>query len=345
MQVSARQCIAAADPTRYLVSTKTGSAYFVGPGPVLIFPLRAVRLQVPVKAYKTYDEQVDLLAARGIEIGDRAAAIAELRRINYYRLSGYWYPFRQIGTSGRLDDFFPGTRFADVVALYDFDTRLRAATFSALAPIELAFRAAIGHELGRVDPLAHLMPDKLGLRARTGNSYTRWLATYNTQLRTSREDFVAHHHAKYGGTLPVWAGVELLDFGCLTYLFGFSPRPVQDAVAAACGLTAPQVETWLKALNILRNTCAHHGRLFNKVHTIKPKMPRAGQHPDLDAATTAWNRTFGHLTLVQYLLNRLELGHTRILPAAVRSFPTITTVPISHLGAPHDWQDRSRLWR
>nr|WP_236995329.1 hypothetical protein [Glutamicibacter halophytocola] len=24
----------------------------------------------------------------------------------------------------------------------------------------------------------------------------------------------------------------------------------------------------------MRNTCAHHGRLFNRVHTIAPKLPR-----------------------------------------------------------------------
>jgi abortive infection bacteriophage resistance protein len=42
-----------------------------------------------VKAYKTYDEQVDLLASRGMGIADRAAAIKQLQHINYYRLSGY----------------------------------------------------------------------------------------------------------------------------------------------------------------------------------------------------------------------------------------------------------------
>ncbi|WP_336642391.1 Abi family protein [Microbacterium sp. MMO-56] len=31
-----------------------------------------------------------------------------LQRINYYRLSGYWYPFRQKTTDGRGDHFYPG---------------------------------------------------------------------------------------------------------------------------------------------------------------------------------------------------------------------------------------------
>lgn len=294
--------------------------------------------------YRTYDQQVDLLAGRGMDVGDRVEAINVLRRINYYRLSGYWYPFRQLSGTQRLDDFFPGTRLDDVVELYEFDARLRAATFSVLTPIELAIRALLGHELGRIDPCAHLDPASLGPRARSGPAYSRWLAGYETELHSSREDFVAHHRAKYGGTLPVWVAVEVLDWGGLTYLLGFAPRDVQNAVAAACGLRAPQLESWLKGLNLVRNVCAHHGRLFNRVHTITPKLPGIGIHPDLDSATTSWNRTFGQLTLIQFLLDRLRLGRTTLLPAVVRSFPTVQAVPLAHLGAQRQWQSASRLW-
>lgn len=104
-----------------------------------------------VKGYKSYAEQVALLEGRGKDMGDRDLATATLRRVNYYRLSGNWYPFRKLERSARQDDFCSGTRFSDVVALYAFDARLRAATFAALMPIELAIRALLGHELGRID--------------------------------------------------------------------------------------------------------------------------------------------------------------------------------------------------
>ena len=164
------------------------------------------------------------------------------------------------------------------------------------------------------------------------------------ELKNSREDFVKHHRAHYSNRLPVWAAVEVLDWGGLTTLFGLSPRAVQNEVAGACGLTAPQLTSWLKALNILRNTCAHHGRLFNRVHTLTPKLPKLGLHPDLDQATTAWNRTFGLLTLIQFLLVRLELGRKALLPAVVRSYPLVPTIPLSHFGADHGWDQASKLW-
>lgn len=297
-----------------------------------------------VKAYRTYKDQVALLAERGMDVGDPDHAVRVLRRVNYYRLSGYWYPFRQQVAGTRIDDFYPGTRLDDVVALYEFDARLRAATFSVLAPIELTIRALLGHELGRIDPCVHLDPNQLGPTAQRGNSYTTWRDGYEWELKRSREDFVEHHHQKYGGRLPVWAAVELLDWGSLTYLYGFAPRSVQDKVAGACGLSGPQLTSWLKSLNLVRNTCAHHGRLFNRVHTITPKLPRIGMHPDLDQASTAWNRTFGQLTLIQFLLHRLQLGRMALLPALVRTFPTVAVVPLKHIGAESSWPTASRLW-
>lgn len=297
-----------------------------------------------VKAYKTYAEQVGLLAGRGMDMGDPEAAVETLRKVNYYRLSGYWYPFRKLTPSGREDDFYSGTRFSDVVALYEFDTRLRATTFAALAPVELAIRALLGHELGGIDPCAHLDSSKLGPTAQHDVQYSRWVERYEAERSQSREDFVEHHANKYGGRLPVWAATELMDWGSLTYLYGFSPRGVQDAVAGACGLRAPQLTSWLKALNLVRNTCAHHGRLFNRVHTITPRLPNVGRHPDLDAVSTDWSRTFGQLTLVQFLSDRLGVGRSKLLPAVMKSFPTVQIVPISHMGVPDGWQDASPLW-
>lgn len=297
-----------------------------------------------VKAYKSYDQQMEILESRGMDMGDRGSVIATLRRVNYYRLSGYWYPFRKQTSGGRQDDFYAGTRFGDVVALYEFDARLRTATFAALMPVELAIRALLGHELGKIDPCAHLDAALLGPTARSGDSYARWLERYESEVYQSREDFVAHHEQKYGGRLPVWAATELLDWGSLTYLYGFAPRGVQDKVADACGLRGPQLTSWLKSLNLVRNGCAHHGRLFNRVHTIVPRLPAVGLHSDLDAVSTDWSRTFGQLTLIQFLSDRLGVGHSKLLPAVLKTYPTVQFVPIAHMGVPDGWQDGSPLW-
>lgn len=300
------------------------------------------------KAHKTYHEQVQLLAERGMDMGDRGRAAITLSRVNYYRLSGYWYPFRKRSGRTRLDEFLPGTRFEDVVALYNFDAWLRAAAFTALAPVELALRALLGHELGRIDPSIHLKPQLLGPTAQQ-QEYTTWLERHELDVDRSREEFVKHHKQQYEGQLPIWVAVELLDWGSLTQLYRFAPPAAQDEIAGACGLSAPQLTSWLRALNLIRNICAHHGRLFNRVHSFQPKLPKL--LPEELAAVAegrphVWSRTFGQLTLIQYLSTCLAVGDRSLLTNAVACFPKISAIPITHTGAPHRWQhDCGPLWQ
>lgn len=122
-----------------IVTNMTGSA-LLGPGPVFSF-IEGEAMEL--KPFKTYQEQVEILRGRGMRIGDASFAEEKLRTRNYYRLSGYWYPFRIMSTdrSHRLDKFCEGAAFSDVLALYDFDAELRAAVYHELALIESAIRA------------------------------------------------------------------------------------------------------------------------------------------------------------------------------------------------------------
>ena len=118
------------------------------------------------KPWQSVPDQLALLQARGMDIGDTAKATDYLERIGYYRLSGYWYDFRVRGepfcpldpeTGGKpkkvkierpvLDEFKPSTRFHDAVDLYVFDKKLRLLALDALERIEIALRVDISHRL------------------------------------------------------------------------------------------------------------------------------------------------------------------------------------------------------
>jgi abortive infection bacteriophage resistance protein len=100
------------------------------------------------KPHLTLDQQAELLAGRGMQL-DQAEAVRWLSMVGYYRLSGYWYPYRQRTAAGRADEFETGTSWTHVVALYDFDRRLRLLLLDALERIEIGMRARIGYNLGR----------------------------------------------------------------------------------------------------------------------------------------------------------------------------------------------------
>jgi hypothetical protein len=71
-----------------LVSTgqRNHGGFFIACG--LGHRIRTLPMQY-AKPALTFDEQVTLLAARGLIIEDRAAAAEILSRISYYRLSAY----------------------------------------------------------------------------------------------------------------------------------------------------------------------------------------------------------------------------------------------------------------
>ena len=109
---------------------------------------------------------MNLLSSRGMNVGDHGAAVEQLRKVNYYRLSGYWYSFHVRSGGGRSDSFYPSTSLDEVTRLYRFDANLRAASFTALCAIELNVRALVGHAMGEVHECAHLTPEILNVRAR-----------------------------------------------------------------------------------------------------------------------------------------------------------------------------------
>lgn len=129
------------------------------------------------KPWQSYEDQLDLLMARGLVVTDRAKALEYLQRIGYYRISGYWFPFRQrsgqlvlLDRNGRkpkrlnhvetiaLDAFKPGATFENAVHLYIFDKQLRLLAMDALERIEIALRVDISHTLGKLDRFAYQEP-------------------------------------------------------------------------------------------------------------------------------------------------------------------------------------------
>jgi abortive infection bacteriophage resistance protein len=158
------------------------------------------------KPHLAISEQVRLLASRGMALRDPALAAHWLGVVGYYRLSGYWYPYRRpaSGATGRSDAFEPDTTFEQVVALYAFDRKLKLLVLDALERVEIAVRFRVGYTLGRRGAYAHLDPDTLDGAFGRSAGYTTWKRKVDAAQTASREDFVQHFRAKYDGRLPVW---------------------------------------------------------------------------------------------------------------------------------------------
>lgn len=125
-------------------------------------------------------------------------------------------------------------------------------------------------------------------------------------------------------------------------LFKMAPIHCQDSIADSLHLTRPQVNSWLENLRILRNICAHQGRLFNR--TLRQvKLPEDAEILGIRELSPKKNKCFDQLTLVQYLTRTMDLGDGTTLPSVLATFPATDVVPLRATGTPDNWQSLP-LW-
>ena len=316
------------------------------------------------KPFLSFEAQLQLLKARGLGVTDETTALDYLRRIGYYRLSAYWYPFREASlqqdpiskklTVVRGDRFVEGVRFQDVLDLYVFDKRLRLLLLDAIERIEIAVRVDIAHLLGEHDAFAHTNPGLLHgnftkkINPKTGKTdYQDWIEKYNGLVARSKEDFVKHYRSKYGTPLPIWVAVELWDFGLLSTFYQGMAIGDKEQIAAKYGLSNwKTMASWLRTINHVRNIAAHHSRLWNKNLVDQPKMPDPGEIPAFDRVTgkpDVTSRVYGVLCILAHLMLTIcpNSSWRGRLTQMIQDFPAVPKVSAADMGCPPDWGDHA----
>ena len=148
----------------------------------------------------TIDEQVQLLLQRGMS-GEPDVMAQRLTAVNYYRLSGYMYSFRNPD-----DTFKPGTTFDLVWNTYVFDRHLRLLVMDAIERIEIAVRSLIAYHHAHEHGAFAFALDQASLPKMNSDEYQTFLDRVDEEAHRSREPFVEHFQTKYGDShqyLPV----------------------------------------------------------------------------------------------------------------------------------------------
>lgn len=289
----------------------------------------------------TIDEQATLLIERGLG-GSHAEIASALQRVNYYRLAAYWHPWRTTDA----DQFREGAHIQVVCERYLFDKRLRLLMLDALEGVEVAVRTRIAYELAtRYGPFGYCTTPVL-----FGANPTRranFLEQLKDDFRLSDEVFAQHFRQKYGDShsaAPVWMAVEVVSFGRVVTMFQGCPDDVRNDISKFFNVPTPVFESWLRSLNVIRNICAHHGRLWNRTLGFKPMIPRKYRYPEWhEPVQILPDRVFGPLTILAWLQPRVsfETRWATTLSELLASHPSI---PVQQMGFPETWKN-SPIWK
>ena len=171
--------------------------------------------------------------------------------------------------------------------------------------------------------------------------------TLQHEVSRSTEDFVKHYRQKYTNPAhpPSWMSLEVTSLGLLSKLYeNLKMCPEKKAVAKHFGLGHPDLlASWMHAFSNIRNICAHHGRLWNRVLTKSPVLPkRPLSQPWLTDTNVTRNKLYINLCCMLYILQQISPEHS-IKQELKTLFQAYSEIQKAQMGFPSNW-DKEALW-
>lgn len=294
----------------------------------------------------TVEEQLNLLISRNLKVDNFDSAIAILKRVGYYHLSSYMRLFQK----DEKHTFYDGVEFANLVNLYNFDSELRHITFKAIEKIEIAYRVAISNIMCKKYG-SHWFTKKESFKTQI-DPKTNQDFDYvqickdiiNKEIRKKddeyAETFIANYYSKYSEPElpPFWMVVETFTIGSLNKLYqNINPKDKKEIVEYL-GFTSDakfiRFSNWLFALSVIRNICAHHSRLFNRIFRISPS-----KHDKIEEFKGADNNRFYYIAMIiNYYLITMAQDNSYENDLQIL-FNRYKSVDKTKMGFPKDWKN------
>ena len=149
------------------------------------------------KQILTIEQQVQSYVDAGMKITSQEDVEKALKSIGFYRLRGYSFQLYD----NAAKKYVPGTKFEDIIKLYQFDQELSALVFSMISKIEVALRVRLVEAL-----LIHGEPLVLQDSSifKEKKRYWQNMATVASEIARSNDVFIKHNFDNHDGEVPAF---------------------------------------------------------------------------------------------------------------------------------------------
>jgi Abortive infection bacteriophage resistance protein len=221
------------------------------------------------------EKQIEKLKGNGLSFNcSDSEAFHFFLTNNFYRFKGYTSFFQN-----ESDNLF-GACFEDVKELYDFDHKLRLLIFDAISQIEISFRAQVIYQYALEYGSHWHLDSKLFKEPKLKSDTQKYIDYFqdfhevvSKEVSRSRDPFILHYKECYDSPSipPCWMCFEVLSFGSLSKKMysnlkddDYNGKNCKRKIADFFGVSPVILESWLNHIAVVRNICAHHGRLWNR---------------------------------------------------------------------------------
>lgn len=270
------------------------------------------------------------LSSKGLTVNNQSDATHKLSYIGYYRLKIYTRHFEDAAKM-----FLPGTTFDDIFKLYEFDRNLRLIALDAIERVEVSLRARIIDVMTIVGG-AHFYYDERHFEKRDAVTRLRSVGTRATHLS------IEHYKRTYATPHlpPFWCIAEASTFGMVSTTFADLTLSNRKQIASFYGLDEKILVSWFRSINTLRNTCAHHGRLWNATTPVNAPFVARAYSNELQN-----NRTlYAKAAVLRIILNTIDKNYSDDWANRLKTHITANNqYPLASMGFPVDWLIRP-IW-
>ena len=218
---------------------------------------------MPQKDFKTYDEQINILISRGVDIStpeSKSFAKKALQHEGYYNLiNGYNKLFLS-----DTDTYKSDTTIEEIFALYTFDKKLREIFLQNILHLETNIKSLIAYYFPQSHPECnYLVYGNFDTAKR--DSYKNipdLLAAIQRQIASRSSDPSITHYLKNYGYVPLWVLNNILTFGTISKFYSLMLQPERQSISKIFHIHDNELESILFYISSVRNFCAHGNRLY-----------------------------------------------------------------------------------
>lgn len=292
-----------------------------------------------VKKPELFCKQIEKLKEHGCVIDNFEQAIIILNKINYYKLSAYFLPFRKADGT-----YIEDTSLLKIYKIYEFDRKLSTLLYGIIQEIEVFIKTQIAYyHSNKYDSLGYM--DNSNINPKFEEQHTKLISQFNKEVRRNKDLlFVKHHLEQYDGNFPLWVAVELFTLGNTSQFYSQLKTTDKKVIAKSISYitqtncTHFQLASCLKCLTELRNKCAHFARLYYTKFTSTPNLPNT-----LSSQAFILGKKYIYLYSYIYVLKVLYpspenwLNIVTDLKVLIEKYDEY--IDIKHIGFPDNWEE------
>ncbi len=211
--------------------------------------------------FSSIEKQIEILKGRGMIVENETLAKDFLLFNNYYNVVNALKHYI-LDPNAEEEKYRAGIRFEHLICLFEFDSSLRALFLKYLLVTELGLKTHLAYEIAKTyGPFGYLCQDAYNSSRPKNIAYASELVMDLKRLieeNTAKSDMVKHFVIQKKSGVPLWALINILDFGMLRRLYQNVNSNVSCRVARNYySLPARALFTMICSLNVWRNLSAH----------------------------------------------------------------------------------------